>query len=215
LALITEEGLSVSEMVQRIVDVVRKRISMGKSYGVILVPEGLAELLASDGPRDPHGNLEVSKIATEEQLVRLVQKELTGTKFAAQTHFLGYEGRCCLPTNFDATYAYSLGLLAALAVRDCKTGVICAIQNLAREVSQWQFKLVPLVSLMHFEMRTGKNIPVIQKYLVDIKSLSFTKSLQERNSWELQDAYLCPGPIQFWGDSLFTDRPPECLRSVD
>lgn len=61
--------------------------------------------------RDPHGNVQVAKIETERLLLDLVTVELAhrkklGTfkgKFNGMTHYMGYEGRASLPTNFDAT----------------------------------------------------------------------------------------------------------------
>lgn len=61
--------------------------------------------------RDPHGNVQVAKIETERLLLELVEVELAarkllGTfrgKFNGLTHYMGYEGRASLPTNFDAT----------------------------------------------------------------------------------------------------------------
>ena len=60
--------------------------------------------------RDPHGNVQVAKIETERLLLDLVTVELAhrkklGTfngKFNGMTHYMGYEGRASLPTNFDA-----------------------------------------------------------------------------------------------------------------
>lgn len=53
----------------------------------------------------------MAHIQTEALLLQLVSAELAarkaaGTfagKFAGLAHYLGYEGRCSLPTNFDAT----------------------------------------------------------------------------------------------------------------
>ena len=74
--------------------------------------------------RDPHGNVQVSLIETEQLLAEMVAKKLdewkkdgiyTG-KFATQHHFFGYEGRCAAPSNWDAAYCYSLGFNAAMLI---------------------------------------------------------------------------------------------------
>jgi len=38
-----------------------------------------------------------------------------------------YEGRCGLPTNFDATYCYALGYGAGALLRSGKTGLISSV----------------------------------------------------------------------------------------
>lgn len=211
LAFIGEEGKTLPEIVQKIASVIRQRAALGKSYGVILIPEGLAEFMSLSGERDPHGNLAVSQIQTEELIISLLKKELQTEKISFQGHFLGYEGRSCLPTNFDAKYAYNLGCLAAIALREQLTGVICSVQNLVRGVEEWQFKMVPIVSLMHFEMRKGVQVPVIQKALVDIKDKPFVHFCQKRVLWEVQDEFTYPGPIQFFGGADLSDTPPISL----
>jgi pyrophosphate--fructose-6-phosphate 1-phosphotransferase len=208
LTLIAEEKKSLNEVVDQIVKVIEKRKQAGKEYGVILIPEGLASEWGDDFPKDPHGNVQVSQIETEKLLMDLVKKKI---KFNGQEHFLGYEGRSCMPTNFDANYAYGLGLLAAVAVRDGLTGVICAIQNLKKGPKFWEMKAAPIVQMMHLEERLGKTKPVIQKTLVDTKSEIFLNFVANRTKWEIGDEYLYPGPIQFFGDPEWTDAPPLTL----
>ena len=73
------------------------------------MPSSFQEQLLLD--RDPHGNVQVARIETERLILDLVDQELARRKkngqfkgkFAGLTHYMGYEGRASLPTNFDAT----------------------------------------------------------------------------------------------------------------
>jgi pyrophosphate--fructose-6-phosphate 1-phosphotransferase len=224
LALIGEERRGLDEIVAEIADLVMQRSKVGKDYGVILVPEGLVEFVpeltkwATDLnlEKDPHGNIQVSQIQTEKLLIELVKKELKKRgfqgKFNTQEHFFGYEGRSSLPTNFDANYCTSLGILSAICIREGLSGVICAIQNLAQSPAHWEMKAVPIVQLMHLETRLGKEKPVIAKALVDMNGNSFIQFSRLRKSWLMEDQYRCPGPIQFFGDPELTDATPFSLK---
>jgi len=219
LTLITEEKRSLTEIIDEIVQLIEKRKAIGKEYGVILIPEGLIEFVPElnelckelNIEKDSHGNLEVSKIQTEKIIIDLVRKK-SKLKFNAQEHFLGYEGRACLPSNFDANYCYSLGLFASLIIHEELTGMICSAQKLKNHPSQWSFKAIPIVQLMHLETRLGKEKPVIAKTLVDLKSSSYLKFSHKRSLWELDDLYRYPGPIQFFGPPEITDLTPSILE---
>ncbi|HQB07504.1 MAG TPA: diphosphate--fructose-6-phosphate 1-phosphotransferase, partial [Rectinema sp.] len=101
------------------------------------LPESIQTQLCWD--RDPHGNVQVSRIETEKLLAEMTSRRLQEmmavgaykAKFDYQTHFFGYEGRCAFPTNFDADYCYSLGYDACLLILHGLTGYIAAIRNLS------------------------------------------------------------------------------------
>jgi pyrophosphate--fructose-6-phosphate 1-phosphotransferase len=183
------------------------------------LPEPIKKQLLYD--RDPHGNINVSAIETEQLLIATVGKELEkraqqGTyrgSFNPLSHFFGYEGRAAFPSNFDATYGYALGMAAALLVENRKTGYICCIQRLDRPTDEWQVAALPLTSLMCIEERKGVAMPVIRKTLVDLEGSSFSALKAKEGKWAIEDDYQFPGPIQFFGDPLLTESVPLCVPS--
>lgn len=163
--------------------------------------------------RDPHGNVQVSKIETERLLIDLVAARLKSLKknglysgsFNAQPHFCGYEGRSCLPSNFDCQYCYALGHVAAVLIDSKANGYMSVIRNLAKPVEEWEAGAVPLTSMMDIEFRHGIPKPVITKALVNLTGQPFITFIKHRNDWAHQDEYLSPGPIQFFGPSEISD----------
>ncbi|GLT75200.1 hypothetical protein SLA2020_469410 [Shorea laevis] len=168
------------------------------------LPRAIQEQLLLE--RDPHGNVQVAKIETEKMLIQMVETELKkkqqeGYKgpFMGQSHFFGYEGRCGLPTNFDATYCYALGYAAGALLQSGKTGLISSVGNLAAPVEQWTVSGTALTSLMDVERRHGKFKPVIKKAMVELEGAPFKKFASMRDEWALKNRYISPGPIQFVG----------------
>lgn len=182
-----------------------------------LPPSIQAQLLAD---RDPHGNVQVSKIETEKLLMEAVELKLKqwkkegrySGKFSAQNHFFGYEGRCAAPSNFDADYCYALGFNAAFLLASSSTGYLSSVRDLLKPAAQWRAGGVPLTSMMNMERRHGKEKPVILKALVDLKGKPFKAFASQRSAWAKDDAYTSPGPIQYWGPSEVADIVPETLR---
>lgn len=164
--------------------------------------------------RDPHGNVQVSKIETEKLLMDMVSKRLKkqskeGTykgKFNAQQHFLGYEGRAAMPSNFDAQYCYALGHVAVLLLQNKLTGYMSQVKNLNAPVEDWKIGGIPITMLMNIEQRHGHAKAVIQKTLVTLNSKIFTAFKEKRKTWMMDDAYRYPGPTQFFGDRAITDQ---------
>ncbi len=163
--------------------------------------------------RDPHGNVQVSKIETEKLLIETVkaelrrreQKGLYKGKFDPQAHFLGYEGRAGYPSEFDCRYCYALGQTAALLIAHQLTGYMSCISGLAGAVAEWQPKGVPLVHMIALEERHGSAKPVISKALVELDGKPFQTFNSCRESWISNDDYRYPGPIQFFGPAEITD----------
>ncbi|KAG2594678.1 pyrophosphate--fructose 6-phosphate 1-phosphotransferase subunit beta-like [Panicum virgatum] len=169
------------------------------------LPPSIQEQLLLE--RDPHGNVQVAKIETEKMLIAMVETELEKRKaegkykgtFIGQSHFFGYEGRCGLPTNFDASYCYALGYGAGALLQSGKTGLISSVGNLAAPVAEWTVGGTALTSLMDVERRHGKFKPVIKKAMVELDGAPFKKFASVRDEWGLKNRYISPGPIQFIG----------------
>ncbi|XVF27957.1 hypothetical protein REPUB_Repub14bG0153800 [Reevesia pubescens] len=163
------------------------------------LPQAIQEQLMLE--RDPHGNVQVAKIETEKMLIQMVETELEKRKqegsykgnFKGQSHFFGYEGRCGLPTNFDASYCYALGYGAGALLHGGKTGLISSVGNLAAPVEEWTVGGTALTSLMDVERRHGKFKPVIKKAMVELEGAPFKKFASLREEWALKNRYISPG----------------------
>lgn len=182
------------------------------------LPKGIARQLTLD--RDPHGNVLVSQIETEKLLIEMVGKRLAQLKaagvykgkFSALNHFFGYEGRCAIPSNFDADYCYSLGVTATHLIAAGKTGYMSIVRNLTRPAAEWVAGGVPITMMMNMERRNGKLKPVIQKALVDLNGKPFKYFAMHRAEWADPNlSYIYPGPIQYYGPSEVCDQPTRTL----
>ena len=169
------------------------------------LPADVAHQLSLE--RDPHGNVQVSLIETEKLLSDMCDARLaewakegkyTG-KFAAQHHFFGYEGRCAMPSNFDANYCYALGTSAAMLIANDKTGYMAIVKNTTKPTDEWTAGGVPITMMMNMERRNGEMKPVIRKALVDLNGKPFKTLVEHRESWAKDTCFINPGPIQYFG----------------
>ncbi|MDR3115984.1 MAG: diphosphate--fructose-6-phosphate 1-phosphotransferase [Treponema sp.] len=182
------------------------------------LPPTIARELLMD--RDPHGNVQVSRIETEKLLMGMVEKRLSRLKqqglytgkFSALGHFFGYEGRAAFPSNFDANYGYSLGLTAFVLIASGLTGYMACVKNLAAPAEAWIPGGVPLTMMMHLEQRHGAKKPVIQKALVDLAAAPFKAFAAVRDTWACTTGFLFPGGIQYFGPAELCDKPPQILE---
>ncbi|MDR0952654.1 MAG: diphosphate--fructose-6-phosphate 1-phosphotransferase, partial [Elusimicrobiota bacterium] len=182
------------------------------------LPHGIATQLMMD--RDPHGNVQVSLIQTEKLLIEMLHHKLAQLrkegkfkgKFTTIEHFFGYEGRCGIPSNFDANYTYALGYTAAILALNKCSGYLSSVRELIKNPKDWKCGGIPLTMMMNIERRKGKEKPVIKKALVDLKGGPFKYLLKNRDKWAMGEYYIYPGPINFFGPSVLTDMTTKTLK---
>jgi pyrophosphate--fructose-6-phosphate 1-phosphotransferase len=211
-------GFSEFHSVQEKKEFICGKLSEKHSILMKSLPAEIASQLILE--RDPHGNVQVSLIETEKLLVEMVQKRLSELKkankyegkFSPVTHFFGYEGRCGIPSNFDANYTYALGYNAAVLVLNGFTGYLSSVRNLMKPPSRWRCGGIPFTMLMNIERRQGKEKPVIQKALVDLDGRPFKEFAKNRYEWAATESYVFPGPVQYFGPSDITDMTTKTLQ---
>ena len=163
--------------------------------------------------RDPHGNVQVSLIESEKLFSALVADKLAarkaaGTyngKFGALHHFLGYEGRCAFPSNFDSDYCYSLGYNAFMLIQYGYTGYLSKISNLSEPANEWVAGGMPITKMMNIERRHGEDKPVIKKALVELDGAPFKYFEARRAEWAENTCFVYPGAIQYYGPAEVCD----------
>ena len=182
-----------------------------------ILPQSIQQQLFLE--RDPHGNVQVSLIESEKLFSEMVKANLAerkkaGTyngKFGAQHHFLGYEGRCAFPSNFDADYCYSLGYNAFMLISYGYTGYLSKVSNLQAPAEEWVAGGMPITKMMNMERRHGADKPVIRKALVELDGKPFQYFAANREQWAVETCYLYPGAIQYFGPSEVCDTTTKTL----
>jgi pyrophosphate--fructose-6-phosphate 1-phosphotransferase len=196
---------------------INKNLSKDSSYAFSSLPNAIQRQLLMD--RDPHGNVQVSRIETEQLLIELVEAKLNEMKndgkfkgaFSSQHHFFGYEGRCAFPSNFDADYCYSLGFAAFLLITSGLTGYMSSIRNLSKSADHWIAGGIPLTMMMNLEQRHGKKKPVIKKALVELEGKPFKTFAKNREKWAIETSFLYPGAIQYYGPDEVCNQPTKTI----
>jgi len=176
-----------------------------------ILPQAIQQQLFLE--RDPHGNVQVSLIESEKLFSALVADKLAarkaaGTyngKFGALHHFLGYEGRCAFPSNFDSDYCYSLGYNAFMLIQYGYTGYLSKISNLSEPANDWVAGGMPITKMMNMERRHGEDKPVIKKALVELDGAPFKYFEAHREEWAENTCFVYPGAIQYYGPTEVCD----------
>jgi len=181
------------------------------------LPAGIQQQLFLE--RDPHGNVQVSLIESEKLFSEMVKKNLAARKaagsykgkFSPLHHFLGYEGRCAFPSNFDADYCYSLGYNAFMLISYGYTGYLSKVSNLSKPAEEWVAGGMPITKMMNIERRHGADKPVIRKALVELDGAPFQYFAERRAEWAAETCYVYPGAIQYFGPAEVCDITTKTL----
>jgi diphosphate-dependent phosphofructokinase len=197
---------------------VNKNLSRDSSYVFSSLPNNIQRQLLMD--RDPHGNVQVSRIETEKLLIEMTEDRLEEMKsegkysgqFSFQHHFFGYEGRCAFPSNFDADYCYSLGFNAFVLIANGLTGYMSAIRKLDRPATEWIAGGIPVTMMMNMEQRHGSKKPVIRKALVMLDGKPFKTFAAGRDEWAVKTSFMYPGAIQYYGVDEICNQPTITLK---
>jgi len=182
-----------------------------------VLPQSIQQQLFLE--RDPHGNVQVSLIESEKLFSEMVKNNLAarkaaGTykgKFSALHHFLGYEGRCAFPSNFDADYCYSLGYNACMLIQYGCNGYLSKVSNLSKPAEEWVAGGMPITKMMNIERRNGEDKPVIRKALVELDGKPFQYFAAHRDEWAVETCFVYPGAIQYFGPSEVCDLTTRTL----
>ncbi len=146
--------LDVEKLADRIVDVMLAREQRHrKYYGVVVLAEGLSELLPPDllreVPRDAHGHISLGNIDLGKLMAQVVAERYqarTGQKKKVNGIQLGYESRCAAPHAFDVMLGSQLGIGAYRAlVEEGHDGHMVSVSG------QLDLHYVPFSNLVHGE----------------------------------------------------------------
>ena len=170
LTLIPEEFRGQSVRLATIVDTLAgaivKRLAAGRTDGVAVLAEGLAEVVPPEdladlatAERDEHGHFHLDEISLGDVCKVRVRQRLAamGIKTTIVAKNIGYEVRCADPIPFDMEYTRDLGYCAAQFLIEGGTKALVSIQ-------QGRFTPIPFDGIM--DPATGR----MRVRMVDIDS---------------------------------------------
>lgn len=184
------QTIALPQITEIIVGAILKRLMQQRSYGVVVLAEGLAELLdpatvpeLSQAERDPHGNIRFAEVDFGRIVREAVKQKLgeLGVKLTIVDKNVGYELRCVPPNPFDREYTRLLGF-----------GIVDFLLNGGTEamISRQKNTLVPIPFSELIDPLTGKT----KIRTVDLDSLIYRvgkKYMIELTAEDLKNQDFC------------------------
>jgi len=210
LTVIPEEFGERPVRLQRVLDLVIgtmiKRLSEGRSDGVVVLAEGLIEILdprdlggLDHVERDEHGNLRLADVDIGDVLRREVTKGIKalGLAISIVAKNVGYELRSADPIPFDMEYTRDLGFCAAQFLLDGGTAAMVSIQN-------GRFTPIPFKHMV--DPASGR----AKVRMVDITAQSYQIARQYMIRLSAEDL---EDPVTLGRYAALTGLSPEAFRS--
>jgi 6-phosphofructokinase 1 len=132
-----KKTIRLKEVSDIILGSIIKRIAMGRNNGVVVIAEGVAEIIAEEdledlatAERDSFGHVRLAEVDFGDVLKKDIQARLKelDVNMTVISKNLGYELRCAPPIPFDAEYTRELGYGAVRFLLKGGTGAIITIQ---------------------------------------------------------------------------------------
>jgi 6-phosphofructokinase 1 len=150
--------MNMDKVVDRMVKTMERRDREGRSYGVIVVAEGLVEYLPSkylEGvAQDEHGHYSIANVQLNRIMAKMVAdayKRKTGRTRKVTGLQLGYESRCAPPHAFDVMLGSQIGVGSYRAlVEEGLSGVMVSVGG------QLELTYVPFTQLIDPETLVTK-----------------------------------------------------------
>ena len=147
--------IKLEDVVRTLEGAIVKRLAGGRSDGVAVVAEGIAEYfdendpILRDAPRDEHGHVRLAEVPIAHILRGAVTESLAGrgVKVAIGEKDVGYELRCGYPTAFDRDYTRDLGVGAVRTLLEGHSSVL---------VTRQQGNIVPIPFAEIVDPATGR-----------------------------------------------------------
>jgi ATP-dependent phosphofructokinase / diphosphate-dependent phosphofructokinase len=133
-----ERPVRLQRLLDMLIGTMIKRLARGRSDGVVVLAEGLVEMLDPQDlgglehvERDEHGHLRLGDVDIGDVLRREVTKALkaAGLSMTIVAKNVGYELRCADPIPYDIEYTRDLGYCAAQYLLEGGTAAMVSIQN--------------------------------------------------------------------------------------
>jgi len=161
-----------------------KRLSAGRSYGVAVLAEGLAELVppadlaaVATAERDDHDNMRLDEISLGDILKAGVRSRLAdlGLKPTIVAKNIGYEVRCADPIPFDMEYTRDLGYCAAKFLIEGGSGAVVSMQHGHFKPIPFEQILNPQTGRMRIRMVdvTSDRYRIAYAYMLRLKRIDF------------------------------------------
>lgn len=204
-----DETVPLNYITDVIVGSMLKRKVVGRSHGVVVLAEGLAEIMDTTSipelanvERDPHGNIRFAEIDFGRLIKRAVQRrlEFLGVKdILTVDKNVGYELRCRPPIPFDREYTRQLGYGAIDFLFRGGTNAMVTRQGdrlvpvpfdefIDRETGRAAIRLVDINS-SHYKIARKYQIRLTERNLNDPEFMKIMASFTSKTPEELRQEF--------------------------